>query len=354
MNAARVREVADAVLYEGYMLYPYRPSATKNRQRWTFGGLCPRAYSEATRGSEPWQIQAECLAQGDGHTLLAVQTRFLHLQTREAGALASPLGKMPDLGEPVYTVVPELQIGERSYRPWEEAVEREVHVPQTSLAELLTCPQRLPIAFPAWRGVEPLRDRDGMVAGVLVRQQQEIAGVVALGAEQVQDGVFKLCARVENLTPCPQAASLSRDAALLQAFASTHLILALDGGEFVSQTDPPDALRDQVASCRNVGVWPVLVGDESERDAMLASPIILYDYPQIAPESPGALFDGAEIDEILTLRIMTLTDEEKRELRGVDDRTRALLDRTEALPEEALARLHGAMRSLRPSGEMRA
>ena len=97
-------------------------------------------------------------------------------------------------------------------------------------------------------------------------------------------------------------------------------------------------------ACRNVGGWPVLVGEEGTRDTMLSSPIILYDYPQIAPESPGDLFDGTEIDEILTLRIMTLTDEEKRAAIGLDSRARDLLSRTENLSREQLYDLHGVMR----------
>ena len=46
MNQALVDRIVNAVLYEGYLLYPYRPSV-KNRQRWTFGGLYPRSYCEA-------------------------------------------------------------------------------------------------------------------------------------------------------------------------------------------------------------------------------------------------------------------------------------------------------------------
>ena len=80
---------------------------------------------------------------------------------------------------------------------------------------------------------------------------------------------------------------------------------------------------------------------------MLSAPIILSDYPQIAPESPGDLFDGTEIDEILTLRIMTLTDAEKQAMIAVDDRV-AVLERTEALAPEQLMRLHGTIRNLRP------
>ena len=139
-----------------------------------------------------------------------------------------------------------------------------------------------------------------------------------------------------------------RDGALMQSLLSAHTILRVDGGEFVSLLDPPPALREAAAGCNNIGTWPVLVGDDGERDGMLSSPIILYDYPQIAPESPGDLFDGTEIDEILALRILTLTDEEKREMRHGDERARQILERTEALPAEHFMKLHGRLRGLRP------
>ena len=115
--------------------------------------------------------------------------------------------------------------------------------------------------------------------------------------------------------------------------------------------DPPDAWREAAAACRNVGTWPVLVGAEGQADMMLSSPIILYDYPQIAPESPGDFFDGTEIDEMLTLRIMTLTDEEKRAMAAVDERAGDLLARTEAMAREQLMGLHGTVRGLRPCRE---
>ncbi len=139
-----------------------------------------------------------------------------------------------------------------------------------------------------------------------------------------------------------------RDAALLQYFVSAHKILTLRGGEFVSLIDPPEVCREAAATCQNVGTWPVLAGEEGQRDVMLSSPIILYDYPQIAPESAGDLCDGTEIDEILSLRILTLTDEEKREMRQSDERGRRILERTETLPEEQWMKLHGVLRGLRP------
>ena len=110
-------------------------------------------------------------------------------------------------------------------------------------------------------------------------------------------------------------------------------------------------LKTIAQECHNLRTWPVLVGNEGEYDTMLSSPIILYDYPQIAPESPGSLFDGTEIDEILTLRIMTLTDEEKEEMRQGDERAREILERTEALSPEQFMKLHGVIRSLRPVDE---
>ena len=148
-----------------------------------------------------------------------------------------------------------------------------------------------------------------------------------------------------NLTPL--SIPSSRDDALMRALVSTHILLGTDSGEFVSLLDAPEEVRAAADECRNLGVWPVLVGEEGNRDMMLSSPIILYDYPQVAPESPGDLFDGAEIDEILTLRVLTLTDEEKELVGSVDERARNLLARTEALGAERALGLHGVIRSRR-------
>ena len=60
---------------------------------------------------------------------------------------------------------------------------------------------------------------------------------------------------------------------------------------------------------------------------MLSSPVILYDHPEVAAESAGDLFDATEIDEILTLRTLALTDAEKREARATDPRAAELIDR---------------------------
>ena len=118
--------------------------------------------------------------------------------------------------------------------------------------------------------------------------------------------------------------------------------------------DPPEFARAAVARCCNVGTYPVLAGPPGHDDLMLSSPIILYDHPEVAPESQGDLFDATEIDEILALRVLTLTDDEKAEARGTDARAAAILDRCDAMPPEVWGRLHGAIRSLRPVGPGRA
>jgi hydrogenase maturation protease len=330
------------------MLYPYRPSSVKNRQRWTFGGLFPRGYSEAQAGAEPWRMQTECLLEAaDGDAVLEVRMRFLHLLDRTVGEITTPAPELA-AAEPDFQPVAALWIGERLFQSWQEATEREIVVGDVRLRDLVGKPQQVEFRFAASRGLELLRDAGGVAVGVLVREQQAVEGAIELAAEPLGEGAFKISARVLNTTPILESALARREQAQLSSFASTHIILGVRDGAFVSAIDPPEQLQAAAATCANVGCWPVLVGEEGDRSIMLASPIILYDYPQVAPESPGDLFDGTEIDEILTLRIMTLTDEEKREMSASDERARALLARTDALARDELMRLHGTVRSLRP------
>jgi hypothetical protein len=283
-----VRNIADAVLYEGYMLYPYRRSSVKNRQRWTFGGLYLEAYA-----SDPSSMHAELLAAGKPETS-NVEIRFLHLLARGT---------------------------------YQEAMEREISIPGGG-------EQRF--TFPAWLDAE--------------RRQEQVDGIATVAWKQLDSGLYKLSIHVANRTAFKGSNQTTRDEASLQALIATHAIVQISGAEFISLTDPPEQYREAVAACVNSGVWPVLVGEEGFRDCMLASPIILYDYPQVAPESPGDLFDGAEIDEILTLRIMTMTDEEKSEMWATDERTRRILKRTESLGPEDLMKLHGVLRNPHGTG----
>jgi hydrogenase maturation protease len=343
VNLEQVKEIANAVLYEGYLLYPYRQSAIKNRTRWTFGVVYPREYSEANGGIEPWAMHTECLVEGKADDItLDISIRFLHLLVR---TVARPNLVKEDRVE---ENVSEWSLASRfADEPLQEGVEREVSTSDLSMSDLLAHPRRLAIEFPASRVVENTGDA---AATEIIREQQAIAGAVLIAAEQLNSSTFKLTVEIENTTPGTNAVTSRRDAVLFQSFVSTHTILQVRKGSFISLLEPAEELQTFVQGCQNLRTWPVLVGNQGERNAMLSSPIILYDYPQIAPESPGPLFDGSEIDEILSLRIMTLTDEEKEQMRQ-DERTREILERTEALTPEQFMKLHGTIRDLRPISE---
>lgn len=348
MNASIVDKIAAAVLYEGYILYPYRP-ALKNRQRWTFGGVYPRAYSNAHGGSDAWTVQTECLVEAPRQAVVEVRVRFLHLSARTVGELPSPLSDWPQDGEPEFRPVETLQVGEQLFQSWQEAVEREVRVNPPVLGDLVARPHCEPFTFPSSRRTEPIGSPAGdEIVGGLVREQQALQGAIVLSGQAVGDDLFRIRVSIRNETALADAGRKSRDEALMHSFVSTHTILHARNGRFISLIDPPDALREVAAGCRNIGAWPVLVGEPEQRDTMLSAPIILYDYPEVAPESPGDLFDATEIDELLTLRILTLTDDEKRQMACVEEQTRALLQRTESLGKDDLLRLHGTFRGLKP------
>jgi hypothetical protein len=329
-----VEQIAAAVLYEGYVLWPYRRSAQKNQKRWTFGGVYPRAYSETEGGNDPWLMQTQCLLVGEDPKV-EVKVRFLQVVERKVGRRT---------GEGTLDFVDELRVGRERYLAWEEAAEREAGIPHIRLKAIGTptgTTMRAEISIPTGVEEEPLADEDGQVVGALVRSWRQLQGMVEVGAEPIGDGLFRLTARIMNTAPWHGG---DREEALEQTLVSTHTILRAEDGEFVSLMDPPEELARFAEECENVKTWPVLAGEEGDRRTILSSPIILYDYPKIAPESPGDLFDGGEIDQLLTLSILSLTDEEKEEARATDPRVREILDRSEALTNEELMGLHGAVR----------
>jgi hypothetical protein len=330
----RAKKIAEAVLYEGYLLWPYRRSARKNQQRWMFGGVHPRAYSEARGGDDPWIMQTQCLMLGDEKSTIEVEVRFLHVVERK---VARKTGEILEF-------VDGLWVGGELYLSWEEAIEREIAVGRFKLSELLESPQQVEIDVPGGSKEEPLAEPGGEVAGALVRSWRSLRGAVEVVTELLQEETFRVTVRITNTTPW---GGEDRESTLRQTFVSTHTTLEVQAGEFVSLIDPPEELGEAVEGCENLKTWPVLVGEEGDRGTLLSSPIILYDYPQIAPESPGDLFDGTEIDQMLILNVLNLTDEEKEEMRASDPRGREILERCESLSPEELMRLNGTFREIR-------
>jgi hydrogenase maturation protease len=349
VNFDRVQKIAEAVLYEGYMLYPYRPSSVKNQQRWNFGVLSPRSWSEQQQGSDAWTMQTECLVKGDDSTRLTIKVRFLQIVQRTIGRLRTPGQELPEGVEPAFDLVDRLEVAGRVFQPWQEAIERDYTSSGLPLDFLDAQPQA-ELVFPGGREIEYLRDDQGTAIGIAVRTWETLSGLVESSDCPIDAAgdapVHKVTARVSNLTPCAVPATGAREAILPLSLVSAHTILGVEDGEFVSLLEPPTEFQAAVATCKNVGAWPVLAGDGPQ--TILSSPIILYDYPQIAEQSPGNLFDATEIDEILSLRILTLTDDEKREMQQSDQRAREILERTETMPPEQFMKMHGVLRALHP------
>jgi hypothetical protein len=349
MNLAAVEKIARAVLYEGYMLYPYRPSSVKNRQRFNFGVLYPQSYAELQAGADAFASQTQCLVYGSVLPEIEIRFRFLRSVQRFAGRLAEPLPQWPPGEDQVcFEPVDCLEIDDRRFYSGREVEEQELGL-RLVYGDSVSCtPLRYEHDFPGRRKLEPLPGSAGEIRGVIARECESLTLVVEIRAERCREDVFKFSARISNQTPFADPSGRTRDDALMCSLISTHAVLGANNCEFVSLLDPPEELSKFAAGCQNIGTWPVLVGEPGRRDTMLSSPIILYDYPQVAPESIGDLFEGTEIDEILSLRIMTLTAEEKREVRETDARARRILERTESMPPEQFMKLHGVVRSMRP------
>jgi hypothetical protein len=338
---ADARRVADAILYEGYLLYPYRGSAAKNQSRFQFGVLMPPAYA-GVDDCEPSASQTECLLECPEDATVTVTARFLHLQRRQAEAAG---------GEEGFRAVASVLVDGAEVTTWDEAAERE-HRATAPIAALLSGGVDAAFEVAGSESTEMLTDGAGRIAGRLVRRQAPLTGVVRLRAERLPGpyGALRLRVAIENHTS-PDGPLRRREDGLRLALIATHALIHVPGGRFLSLTDPPEWAAPYAAGCVNTATWPVLAGPEECRELVLSSPVILYDHPRIAAESAGELFDSTEIDEILTLRTLALTDDEKREARATDPRAAALLDRLDDLPPEMLERMHGAIRYLGAPGE---
>jgi hypothetical protein len=319
------REVADAVLYEGYVLYPYRASALKNQWRWQFGVVGPAASGERA------SVRTEVLVEPGRQATATVRVRFLQVQRRTL--------EVANHGQ--FVPVTRLDVGGTTWMPWDEAVEHEVELPP-----LVIAPARYSQSLEIDGGeeYEDLVAKDA-VAGRAVRRRHPLLGHIEVSADWVGPFV-KLCVEVRNTSPWHDPGA-TRDDVVWRSFVAVHTLAAISDGRFISSLDPPPEAREATATCHNDGTYPVLVGDR----VVLSSPIILYDQPAVAPESAGDLYDATEIDEILALRVLTLTDEEKAEARGTDPRAAAIVDRCDTMSPESWSRLHGAVRSSPPMTE---
>ncbi|HEU4350029.1 MAG TPA: hypothetical protein VFR35_19805 [Actinoplanes sp.] len=324
MSIDAVRSVADAVLYEGYLLYPYRASAAKNRSRWQFGVLGPPD-AAATAFAEAPDMATQCLLTPAAAGTVRIWLRFLHLQVRQVQRIGA---------DGSYVDADEVVAGGASILSWDEAVEREIALPPRSL----TGAADVPVTIPGGIETEPI------AAGRIVRRRWPLTARVRTRVEP-GDGYLRLTVEVANEHPARVA---DKETAIRSSLIGAHLLIQAEGTSFVSVLDPPAEAAAAAARCTQRRCWPVLAGPAGSADVVLAAPIILYDHPRIAEQSPGALYDSTEIDEILTLRVMTLTEAEKAEARATDPRAREIIDRCDDLSPAAMQQLHGVLRDGTP------
>ncbi|MFF0633270.1 hypothetical protein ACFYTS_12300 [Nocardia sp. NPDC004151] len=316
----QARAVADAVLYEGYLLYPYHANARKNQSRWQFGVLGPEGAAAAGFGEES-ALAAQFLVDASPAATLRLTIRFLQLQRR---TVEDATGR----------TVPELRAGARVWTGWDEAVEQEIDSGPRPLSDTT-----FRIDVDGGVDIEDFADDDGTPFGSLVRTRRTLSGLAETVVERV--GRYqRISVTVRNLG----VPAIDKDDAVTRSFLGAHVLCELRDGVFLSLIDPPDDAVDAAEACTQRRCFPVLAGPEGTADLLLISPIILYDHPRIAEQSEGPLFDSTEIDEILTLRVLTLTDEEKDQARATDPRAAELIDRCEAMTPESMQGLHGLVR----------
>jgi hypothetical protein len=307
------------------VLFPYRASAAKNRYRWQWGVVVPPA--DTGRVGEPDTVGCDLLVHGAGD--VHVQARFLRLRRRQVvDADGMPVDALEVDGQPIVS--------------WDEGDELEVALGPLSIPAPGGDPTILTHACPGAHATDALPDgawieRDAAAVDLQVEVERQSLG----------DDVTRLRIRVRNVTP-GAAPSDERDVVLGRALVGVHVLAVADAAvRFASLLDPPDWAEPHVGDCGRDGLHPVLVGPPGVTSSVvLAAPIILPDHPETAPESPGPSFDATEVDELLALAVMGLTDEEKAEARATDPRAAALVDRTDALPSDVLQRLHGRLQDL--------
>jgi hypothetical protein len=337
-------KLADAVLHEGRLLYPYRPSSTKNRKRWSFGTLYPQSSEAVLCGLEQCRQRTQCLLMADGSSQLQVRMRFLQLISRIVDRAIDSSARCLSSDQMASEPVESLLVDGLLYESWEESLERTVET-VLLLEEAIAAPKNLPFVYASSTNEEMLYS-GGACVGRIRRVQQHIGGSLSISVQPLESHLFKLTLETINASPLIQESEPNLH---LKAFLSAHSIMRLERGEFVSVLDPPEHLCEHVSACNNVGTFPVLVGDSTKHQLLLSSPIILYDFAEVAPESQGDFCDATEIDELLTLRIRTLTDDEKKQMRHTDAQAQELLARSEATTQDQLMSLHGTFRAVRPT-----
>ena len=156
-------------------------------------------------------------------------------------------------------------------------------------------------------------------------------GRFTLRSDAADGGRVRVRACVHNTASATPG--LDRAAALERSLVSTHVLVRISAGRFVSPLE---------AGCKSVNIWPVLATPED--DVVLGAAIVLPDHPRISPRSGGDLFDNTEIEEALVLHVHALTDAEREQAAAQDGAVREMLERALRTTPEEIVRLHSGLR----------
>ncbi len=285
----KIEKIADAILYEGYNLFPFRKSALKNRKRFNFGIVSPQSWAE-NRENETYFQQTEALIFSEKEDFeISVKVRFLQIENQNDD--------------------------------WQKVLPRTVERKFNS-AEVLKEKSAFDFEFSTEENF------------------REISGEIEIFAEKPEENPFKLNLNLSNKTDLENH---FEENILPSSFVSTHSILQIENGRFISLLETKKELEKYAKSLENIGVFPVLVGDKEKQNAMLSSPIILYDFPEVSESSFDNFFDGTEIDELMVLSILALSDAEKEEIKKTDEKAAKILEKLEKADAQDLLKLHASM-----------
>ena len=297
MNRVQVDQIVNAVLYEGYILYPYK-SSIKNCHSLTFGRVYPHECCDVHDPSSRSSLHIECLIEPSDHAQLDLEIRFLHITDRKiarATVAGTPIPTSITEGDLAWEFLESAEVGGVCYHRWQEAVERRVDCEELSLESLVNEPEIMTFAFPAKQEIEAIPMDANLPPVVLVREQMEIRGLLMAYVEEIQPGLRKLILQISNDSKVPNSTMSSRRVPAQQcSFASTNAVLEVRGSRFVSLTDAPAEYQLAAAACRNDGAWPVLLGEIEDPWGILASPIVLPDFPEVSVTELGDCYHGTE------------------------------------------------------------
>ena len=333
-SSAILENLTRTLLYEGYALYPYHRSAVKNQKPIPFGVVFPEQYNSHNPHAHS-TMQTQCIVTGNSHILFNLSIRFLHLikvelLERDQASHFRPAN--------------DLNVNGESYQAGWQTFERIINARDVEINQLIENQKTIILDLDKMEECSDINNEKKEIVAKEIKSVSEINGTITIDATPVENrsDAFRTTINITNTTPVTNPGTVSRDEMLGHSLLSTHIIINAVNGQFISHQNPNEQWKASIESCKNLNTWPILI-DESDT-TLLSSPIILYDYPQIHPQSATDLFDSTEIEEALLLHVAVLSDEEKERIAASDEKLRTMLNKVKSVTPAALINLHSGLK----------